>query len=188
MLGLDFEEEITKILEVLPRERTTYLFSATMTNKVKKLQRAALRRPVKVQVNSKYTTVKTLVQQYLFIPEKYKDCYLAFVLNEFAGLRLAHPSLRTPVSPPPSAFPCQCLAAHRCQCGLRSAVSQSVRAPCAAGQTTLCFVRTCNECERLTIMLRSLGFKALAWRSLPCTRVRPLRRAPPHCLSHDACR
>ena len=23
--------------------------------------------------------------QYLFIPAKYKDCYLAFVLNEFAG-------------------------------------------------------------------------------------------------------
>lgn len=85
MLGMDFEEEITKILEVMPRDRRTYLFSATMTSKVKKLQRAALRNPAKVQVNTKYTTVKTLVQEYLFIPEKFKDCYLTYVLNEHAG-------------------------------------------------------------------------------------------------------
>jgi hypothetical protein len=36
MLSMDFEEEINKILAVLPsgRERTTFLFSATMTSKV----------------------------------------------------------------------------------------------------------------------------------------------------------
>lgn len=33
----------------------------------------------------KFSTPKTLVQQYLFIPAKHKDCYLAYVLNEFAG-------------------------------------------------------------------------------------------------------
>ena len=69
----------------MPRDRHTYLFSATMTKKVAKLQKASLQNPVKVQVSSKYQTVKTLVQQYLFIPAKYKDCYLAFILNEFSG-------------------------------------------------------------------------------------------------------
>jgi ATP-dependent RNA helicase DDX47/RRP3 len=34
MLSMDFEKEINQILEVIPRERRTYLFSATMTNKV----------------------------------------------------------------------------------------------------------------------------------------------------------
>ena len=63
MLGLDFEEEINKIVEVLPRDRRTYLFSATMTQKVAKLQRASLKDPVKVQVSSKYQTVSTLIQQ-----------------------------------------------------------------------------------------------------------------------------
>ena len=63
MLGMDFEEEINKIVEVLPRERRTYLFSATMTQKVAKLQRASLKDPVKVQVSSKYQTVSTLIQQ-----------------------------------------------------------------------------------------------------------------------------
>ncbi|RYY32921.1 DEAD/DEAH box helicase, partial [archaeon] len=85
MLSLDFEEAINTILAALPRERNTYLFSATMTNKVAKLQRASLVDPVRVEVSDKYTTVRTLVQQYLFVPAKYKEAYLAYVLNEFSG-------------------------------------------------------------------------------------------------------
>jgi len=54
------------------QERRTQLFSATMTNKVAKLQRACLINPVKVEVAQKYSTVDTLRQQYLFVPAKYK--------------------------------------------------------------------------------------------------------------------
>ena len=54
---------LNKIVEALPRERITYLFSATMTQKVDKLQRASLRNPVKVQVSEKYQTVSTLIQE-----------------------------------------------------------------------------------------------------------------------------
>lgn len=37
MLSMDFEEEINKILAVIPsgKERRTFLFSATMTSKVR---------------------------------------------------------------------------------------------------------------------------------------------------------
>ena len=62
-------------LTLLPhplQERTTQLFSATMTSKVQKLQRACLTDPVKVEVAAKYSTVDTLRQQYLFVPAKYK--------------------------------------------------------------------------------------------------------------------
>ncbi|PNH11291.1 putative ATP-dependent RNA helicase, partial [Tetrabaena socialis] len=85
LLDMDFEAEIDQILKVIPRERRTQLFSATMTNKVQKLQRACLNKPVKVEVAQKYSTVDTLRQQYVFIPAKYKDCYLAYVLNELSG-------------------------------------------------------------------------------------------------------
>eukprot|EP00252_Welwitschia_mirabilis_P026978 TRINITY_DN9069_c0_g1_i2.p1 TRINITY_DN9069_c0_g1~~TRINITY_DN9069_c0_g1_i2.p1 ORF type:complete len:436 (+),score=103.70 TRINITY_DN9069_c0_g1_i2:729-2036(+) len=85
LLNMDFEKEIDEILKVIPKERRTYLFSATMTNKVAKLQRACLKNPAKVEVSTKYTTVDTLKQEYLFIPEKYKDCYLVFVLHETSG-------------------------------------------------------------------------------------------------------
>lgn len=85
MLSMDFEEEINQILAVIPRERKTYLFSATMTSKVAKLQKASLIDPVKVEVSTKFQTPKTLTQQYLFIPAKWKDCYLAYMLDEHKG-------------------------------------------------------------------------------------------------------
>lgn len=54
LLDMDFGPSIDKILKVIPKERTTYLFSATMTTKVAKLQRASLSNPVRVEVSTKY--------------------------------------------------------------------------------------------------------------------------------------
>lgn len=85
LLDLDFGTEIEKVLKVIPRERNTFLFSATMTSKVEKLQRASLVDPARVEVASKYSTVDTLLQYYLFFPFKYKECYLTWLLNEMAG-------------------------------------------------------------------------------------------------------
>ena len=85
LLNMDFEKEIDSIVTAAPKERNTYLFSATMTSKVKKLQRACLVNPVKVEVSSKYGTTKNLKQQYSFLPAKHKDCYLVYVCNELAG-------------------------------------------------------------------------------------------------------
>lgn len=56
-----------------------------MTKKVQKLQRAALKNPVKCAVSSKYQTVEKLQQYYIFIPSKFKDTYLVYILNELAG-------------------------------------------------------------------------------------------------------
>ncbi len=64
--------QVDKLLKVIPRERITYLYSATMTKKVAKLQRASLHNPVKLEVSTKYQTVAKLKQYYLFIPCKYK--------------------------------------------------------------------------------------------------------------------
>ncbi|KAF6028725.1 DDX47 [Bugula neritina] len=72
ILNMDFESEVDKILKSIPKERRTYLYSATMTKKVQKLQRASLKDPVKVEVSNKYQTVDKLQQFYIFIPAKYK--------------------------------------------------------------------------------------------------------------------
>ncbi len=85
-----------------------------MSKKVESLQRASLRDPLRVSVSaSKYQTVATLRQNYLFIPLRHKDTYLIYLLNEFAG------------------------------------------------RTTLIFVRTVLEAQRVAILLRSLGFGAI---------------------------
>jgi ATP-dependent RNA helicase DDX47/RRP3 len=86
LLDLDFGPILDKIIRVLPFERHTMLFSATMNTKLDNLTRAALRNPVRVNISSSsYQTVKNLVQNYLFIPHKYKDIYLISLLHNHAG-------------------------------------------------------------------------------------------------------
>ncbi|KAI7726833.1 hypothetical protein M8C21_006632, partial [Ambrosia artemisiifolia] len=82
LLNEDFEKSLDQILNAIPRERRTYLFSATMTKKVQKLQRACLRNPVKIEAASKYSTVDTLKQRYRLVPAKYKAKRLG-ALNKF---------------------------------------------------------------------------------------------------------
>ncbi|KIY50983.1 DEAD-domain-containing protein [Fistulina hepatica ATCC 64428] len=84
LLDMDFGPVIDKILKVIPKERTTYLFSATMSTKVAKLQRASLSNPVRVEVSSKYQTVSTLLQYYLLMPSKEKDVFLVYLANTLA--------------------------------------------------------------------------------------------------------
>ncbi|XP_056098514.1 probable ATP-dependent RNA helicase DDX47 [Rhinichthys klamathensis goyatoka] len=113
ILNMDFESEVDKVLKVIPRDRRTFLFSATMTKKVQKLQRAALRDPVKCSVSTKYATVDKLQQYYIFIPSKYKDCYLVSILNELAG------------------------------------------------NSFMVFCGTCNNAQRVALLLRNLGITAI---------------------------
>ena len=86
LLNMDFEKEINLIVSACPEDRSTLLFSATMTNKVQKLQRACLKRDaMKIQVSTKYQTVDSLIQQFLFIPSAHKDTYLYQILVQFLG-------------------------------------------------------------------------------------------------------
>ncbi|KAF9651517.1 DEAD-domain-containing protein [Thelephora ganbajun] len=113
LLDLDLGPVIDKILKVIPKERTTYLFSATMTTKVAKLQRASLSNPVRVEVSSKYSTVSTLLQYYLFIPMVKKDANLIYLANSLAS------------------------------------------------NTIIIFTRTVHDAQRLSMILRTLGFPAV---------------------------
>lgn len=76
ILNMDFENELEKILKSVPKDRRTFMFSATMTKKVSKLERASLKNPVKIEVSSsKYQTVENLKQYYIFVPFKFKVCH-----------------------------------------------------------------------------------------------------------------
>jgi ATP-dependent RNA helicase DDX55/SPB4 len=54
LLDLGFEKTLTTILQYLPRQRRTGLFSATQTKDVENLVRAGLRNPVLVSVQEKF--------------------------------------------------------------------------------------------------------------------------------------
>ncbi|KFM82454.1 putative ATP-dependent RNA helicase DDX10, partial [Stegodyphus mimosarum] len=67
ILDLGFEKTMNAILENLPQERQTVLFSATQTKSVRDLARLSLKNPIYVSVheNAKHTTPDTLVQSYV---------------------------------------------------------------------------------------------------------------------------
>jgi len=85
MLEQNYQVEVDKILSLLPRNRQTLFFSATMTKQVKKLQRAALKDPVKVLISKKNKSVDTLEQYYCFVPKINKETLLVWLLNENQG-------------------------------------------------------------------------------------------------------
>jgi ATP-dependent RNA helicase DDX47/RRP3 len=86
LLDLDFGPILDKILKILPRERKTYLFSATISSKIESLQRASLSNPLKISISTnKYQTVSTLLQSFILLPHKHKDLYLVYLVNEFIG-------------------------------------------------------------------------------------------------------
>lgn len=69
ILKIGFEEEMNQIIKLLPKERVTLLFSATMTKKVEDLCRLSLKNPVLVEVSkdSNAATVQNLEQGYVVI-------------------------------------------------------------------------------------------------------------------------
>ncbi|OBS83332.1 hypothetical protein A6R68_22666 [Neotoma lepida] len=74
-----------RALKYLVMDEADRILNMDFETEVQKLQRAALKNPVKCAVSSKYQTVEKLQQYYLFIPSKFKDTYLVYILNELAG-------------------------------------------------------------------------------------------------------
>lgn len=55
ILKIGFEEEMNSILKLIPKDRLTLLFSATMTKKVEDLCRLSLKNPVLIEVGKETT-------------------------------------------------------------------------------------------------------------------------------------
>ena len=73
VLDNGFEEDIREIVSLLPRQRQTFLFSATQTTRVEQLARISLRgTPVFISLKSKEekATVDTLEQGYVMCPSE----------------------------------------------------------------------------------------------------------------------
>ena len=68
MLDKGFEKDLNKILNILPKQRRTGLFSATLNENVLRLKKAGLRNPHSVSVKEKefenYSTPTELCLKY----------------------------------------------------------------------------------------------------------------------------
>jgi len=69
MLDMGFINDIRKLLKLLPDERQSLFFSATMPNNIVELSRKILKEPIKVEVAPVSSTAET-IRQYLYYTNK----------------------------------------------------------------------------------------------------------------------
>ena len=81
MLDLGFIHALKRIVKLLPRQRQTLLFSATMPRAIAALSEEYLKDPVKVVVTPPATTVERVDQSVTFVPSERKRELLATLLR-----------------------------------------------------------------------------------------------------------
>lgn len=73
MLNMGFQEDLNLILEETPKDKNTYLFSATMPREVERIARQYLRNPQEIAVGKKNQGADTVRHHYYMV--RAKDCY-----------------------------------------------------------------------------------------------------------------
>ncbi|WP_071145030.1 DEAD/DEAH box helicase [Bacteroides ihuae] len=82
MLDMGFIHDIKKILKLLPPQRQTLFFSATMPPEIEKLANSMLTNPKKVEVTPASSTVDTISQCLYFVEKKEKTDLLIHLLKD----------------------------------------------------------------------------------------------------------
>jgi ATP-dependent RNA helicase RhlE len=85
MLDMGFEPQIQTILEHVPQNRQTMLFSATMPPTIVKVASHYMKMPVQVEVARSGTTAKEVSQELFFVEQQNKTSLLENLLAEYNG-------------------------------------------------------------------------------------------------------
>ncbi|KAK0415305.1 hypothetical protein QR680_011882 [Steinernema hermaphroditum] len=83
MLDGQYGLQLKTIFGVLPKERQTLLFSATITSAINQLHQVSVRKPFFFEDKSEVATVEKLEQKYVLSPIGVKDAYLVYVVKNF---------------------------------------------------------------------------------------------------------
>ncbi len=81
MLNMGFVEDIETILQEIPEERQTLLFSATMPRQIQNLAQRFMKNPEIIRTKSKEITVSNIEQHYMEVQEKLKFDVLCRLLD-----------------------------------------------------------------------------------------------------------
>jgi ATP-dependent RNA helicase RhlE len=85
MLDMGFEPQIRKIMHVLPKERQTMLFSATMPKEIIELATKYMKKPTHVEVARQGTTAERVHQEFYIVARNQKKHLLELLLKEHKG-------------------------------------------------------------------------------------------------------
>ena len=80
MLSLGFNDELSALLELMPKKRQVVLFSATFPEKVQTLTKELLNNPVEIQLQNK--DASTLVQRVFTVNKGNKTALLAHLIKQ----------------------------------------------------------------------------------------------------------
>ncbi len=82
MLNLGFQEEMTRIMELLPMKRQTLLYSATLSSDLNNLNRNLLRTPVVIEVKEESSNLDLIEQTAYRITEEKKGPLLRYLIKK----------------------------------------------------------------------------------------------------------
>jgi ATP-dependent RNA helicase RhlE len=82
MLDMGFIHDVKKVIKLLPAQKQTMLFSATMPPQISKLVASLLHNPVRIEVTPVSSTAERIEQFVYFIPKQRKQTLLVHLLNE----------------------------------------------------------------------------------------------------------
>ena len=85
MLDMGFAPQINKILDKMPRERQTMLFSATMPADIVKIATHHMKLPVRVEVAPPGTAAEDVEQEIMIVPKESKKTLLETLLKKYSG-------------------------------------------------------------------------------------------------------
>lgn len=85
MLDMGFEPQIKRIMQHVPDERQTMLFSATMPGKIAEIARKYMAKPLRVEVAPAGTTAEKIEQELFVVPKPQKMDLLLRLLDEYQG-------------------------------------------------------------------------------------------------------
>lgn len=72
MLNMGFYEDITAILSHTPKEKSTWLFSATMPNEVARIARQFMRKPIEITVGTRNQASSTVQHEYYVVNGRHR--------------------------------------------------------------------------------------------------------------------
>lgn len=85
MLDMGFAPQIKKILEHVPKQRQTMLFSATMPDEIVRIAQSYMSMPLRVEVAPAGSVVKTVTQELFFAEKSEKQSLLKSLLEQYKG-------------------------------------------------------------------------------------------------------
>ena len=87
MLDMGFIHDVRRVIKVLPTNRQTMLFSATMPQDIQDLADTMLTNPVKVEVTPQATTVDKITQSVYYVEKQDKRALLEHLLLDDNGIK-----------------------------------------------------------------------------------------------------